>query len=464
MGAAFGEGMTPFVGFSQDLTEPSSFTALIIHTAHPAFRNQILESPYGCHVMTQSLNAQALLRLPLINRTEPVVGAITFADMEAPDRFTAHDLTQGAVLATQVAQAMENSELFSQVNRLQEQYRVVTEALNDAVFTLDAEARFAFGNAAGERLTGYRLDELLGRPFTDLVAPENLPELIERFRRALAGEVISPHVRTEMIRKDGGRVPIELSMANLILDGHIIGRVGVARDITDRQLAEEQVRISLQKKEVLLKELHYRVKNNLQIISSLLNLQSQSLSGPHALQMLIDSQNRLKSMALIHDILFRSRDLGRIDFTEYIKTISVQVFRSYGSFLKKIALKIDANDIIFDVDTAITFGLIVTELVSNSLQHAFVDGREGSIYVKLFSDNNGILTLMVRDNSTGMTKHIDELHIDSLGLKLVVALTNQLAGAVEVDSCSGTASKITFAYDRRKVGKDEYDTPSDHGC
>jgi PAS domain S-box-containing protein len=312
--ASFGEGTAPFVGASQDLSDPNSFTALIIRTGQPAFRNRIWESPYGRHAITHTLKAQALLGLPLIDRTERVVGAITFADMEDPERFTYRDLTQGAVLANQVAQAIENSELFSQVNRLQEQYRVVTEALNDAVFTLDAEARFAFGNAAGERLTGYRLEELLGHSFMELVAPEDLPELVNRFRRAIAGEAISPHVQAEMIRKDGSRVPIELSMANLVLDGRIVGRVGVARDITDRRYVDEQIMASLQEKEVLLKEIHHRVKNNLQIISSLLNLQSKYVGDPQALQMFIDSQNRVKSMALIHEILFQSRDIAKVDF------------------------------------------------------------------------------------------------------------------------------------------------------
>jgi len=268
--AAFGAETTPFIGTSLDLSDPTSFAAWLIRTGQPTFCNRIRESPYGRNAITVALKAQALLGLPLIDRTGRTVGAITFAAMDDPERFSERDLTQGAVLANQVAQALENSELFKQVNRLQEQYRVVTEAINDAVFTLDAEARFAFGNAAGERLTGYQREELLGRSFTDLVAPEDLPELIDRFKRALAGEAISPHVRAEMIRKDGRRVPIELSMANLILDGRIIGRVGVARNITDRRQAEEQIKASLQEKEVLLKEIHHRVKNNLQIISSLL--------------------------------------------------------------------------------------------------------------------------------------------------------------------------------------------------
>jgi PAS domain S-box-containing protein len=462
--ASFGEGTAPFIGRSQEVTDPHSLVGLIARTGQGAFQNRVQESPYGRHVLTRALQAQAVLGFPLIDRTGRVVGAMTFADTEDPERYTEHDLTQGTVLASQVAQALENSALFSQVNRLQEQYRVVTEALNDAVFTLDAEGRFAFGNAAGERLTGYRLDELFGRSFMELVAPEDLPELVDRFRRALAGETIPPHVRADMIRKDGSRVPIELSMANLVLDGRIIGRVGVARDITDRRQADEQIRASLQEKEVLLKEIHHRVKNNLQIISSLLNLQSKYISDPQALQMFIDSQNRVKSMALIHEILFQSRDIAKIDFIEFIKTISIQLFRSYDAYSREIGLEINVKDIMLDMDTAIPCGLIVTELVSNSLKYAFIDGREGSIYIELSSDHIGTLTLTVRDNGIGLPTHIDLQSIDSLGLKLVVALANQLAGTVELDRSDGTTFKITFADDKRKERKDEHDAPPDHGC
>jgi PAS domain S-box-containing protein len=391
------------------------------------------------------------------------VGAMTFADTENPERFTERDLTQGSVLANQVAQALENSELFSQINRLQEQYRVVTEALSDAVFTLDADARFAFGNAAGEQLTGYRLEELLGRSFMDLVAPEDLPELVDRFRRAIAGEAISPHVQAEMIRKDGARVPIELSMANLVLDGRVVGRVGVARDITERRRAEEQIKASLQEKEVLLKEVQHRVKNNLQIISSLLNLQSKYINDPHALQMFIDSQNRVKSMALIHDILFQSRDIANIDFAEYIKTISVQLFRSYGAYSKKIDLVINVNDILLDVNTAIPCGLIVTELISNSLKYAFTDGRDGTISIDFSKTCNDALMLIVSDNGIGFCDNVADENIQSLGLKLVVALVNQLAGTVEIDHAHGTTFTITFSDDKRKERNDEHGTTTDPG-
>jgi PAS domain S-box-containing protein len=461
--ACFGEEMAPFAGILQDLSDPSSFTALIIRTGQPAFSNRVQERVYGLNPITRHLRAQALLGLPLIDRTGRVVGAMMFADSENPARFTERDLTQGSVLANQVAQALENSELFSQVNRLQEQYRVVTEALNDAVFTLDADARFTFGNEAGERLTGYRREELLGRPFTDLVAPEDLPELIDRFRRAIAGEAIPPQVQAEMIRKDGVRVPIELSMANLVLDGRVIGRVGVARDITERRRAEEQIKASLQEKEVLLKEVHHRVKNNLQIISSLLNLQSKYINNPHALQMFIDSQNRVKSMALIHEILFQSRDIAKIDFAEYIKTISVQLFRSYGAYSKKIALVINVKDIMLDVDTAIPCGLIVNELVSNSLKYAFSDDREGKISIDFSKDHLDILRLIVSDNGVGFHENTAVENMESLGLKLVVALVKQLSGTVEIDHINGTTFKITFSDEKRKERNDEHGTPTDPG-
>jgi two-component sensor histidine kinase len=271
-------------------------------------------------------------------------------------------------------------------------------------------------------------------------------------------------VWAEMIRKDGSRVPIELSMANLVLEKRIIGRVGVARDITDRQHAEERIRASLLEKEVLLKEIHHRVKNNLQIISSLLNLQSKYINDPQALQMFIDNQNRVKSMAFIHEILFRARDITKIDFAEYIKTISVQIFRSYGAYSKHIGLEVRVKDIVLDVDTAIPCGLIVTELVTNSLKHAFVDGREGSIYIRMSGNDAGTLTLVVQDNGVGLPYQIDLQSVDSLGMKLVSALVNQLDGSIEIDSSLGTTFTITFADEKHQERKDEYGSPSDHGC
>jgi two-component sensor histidine kinase len=296
------------------------------------------------------------------------------------------------------------------------------------------------------------------------VAPEDLPRLVDRFQRAIAGESISPHVEVEMIRKDGRHVPVELSMANLILHGRIAGRVGVARDITERRRVDAQIKASLQEKEVLLKEIHHRVKNNLQIISSLLNLQSKYIKDPHMLQMFHDSQSRIRSMALIHEILYQSRDIAQIDFPEYIKNLMIQVFRSYGEHSKEVTFEINVKNIMLDVDTAISCGLIINELVSNSLKHAFSNRRSGKIYIELSEKNENTLLLIVHDNGIGFPKDIELGAMDSLGLKLVIALTNQISGSVELDKMNGTTFKILFNNHNYRERKHDNGTRTDHDC
>lgn len=445
LAATFGEGTASFIGFTQDLYDPRSLVSQILRTGEPAFSNRVQESPFGAHPITHSLRAQAVLGVPLVARTRRIVGCMTFADTENAERFTAHDLRQGMILANQVAQVLENSELFSQVNRLREQYRIVTDALNDAVFTLDSHGRFTFGNAAGARLTGYPLEELLGRPFSALVTPEDLPILLDRFYRALSGEAISPHVELELIRKDGSRIPTELSMANLILDGRIAGRVGVARDITERRRAHAQFNTSLQEKEVLLREIHHRVKNNLQIISSLLSLQSRNIKDPYVIQMFQESQNRVRSMALIHENLYQSADMSHIDFSEYARDLVIQLFRSYGVNQKSIKLHIHAHNIFLDVNTAIPCGLILNELVSNSLKHAFPDGKEGEIYIDVRHDHEQKICMLIGDNGIGLPTGVEGIGTNTLGLKLVTALINQLSATLTVDHREGTQFCVTFA-------------------
>jgi len=216
------------------------------------------------------------------------------------------------------------------------------------------------------------------------------------------------------------------------------------REITERMRAEEQIKVSLEEKEVLLKEIHHRVKNNLQVISSLLNLQSRCVEDQSVLELFQESQNRIRSMALIHEKLYRSQDLVRIDFAEYIRNLATHLVRSYRANLGPVNLKVDANDVSLSVDAAVPCGLIINELVSNSLKYAFIDGREGEIRIELRSDRDHQLTLIVGDNGVGFPKDLDFRHTESLGMQLVNTLTNQLGGTVELHSDGGTEFKITF--------------------
>jgi PAS domain S-box-containing protein len=249
--ATVGDNTSAYLGFRLKLSDPFPVVAQAIRTGQPAFCNQIQEKPLAQHPLYQILRPQALLALPLIHRKGDVVGALSFGDAVNPERFTERDLLQGAILARQVAQATEDSDLFTQLQRLEERYRVVTESINDALYTVDADGRVTFGNAALERLTGYRMEELLGQPATLFYASGSDAIVVERRKRALRGESVRPHVEIEIIRKDGRRVPAELSGANLLQQGRVVGRVGVLRDITERKRAAEEAERRRREAEVL---------------------------------------------------------------------------------------------------------------------------------------------------------------------------------------------------------------------
>jgi two-component sensor histidine kinase len=215
------------------------------------------------------------------------------------------------------------------------------------------------------------------------------------------------------------------------------------QEIAERKRAEEQIKASLKEKEMLLKEIHHRVKNNLQVISSLLYLQSQNIVDKPLLEMFLDSRNRVRSMALVHERLYQSRDLARVDFAEYIRNLVSYLFRSYEVHSNVIKQKINIADVSLGIDAAVPCGLILNELVSNSLKHAFPDGRVGEIRIGLSSDN-GKFTLMVSDNGVGFPKDLDLRNTQSLGLQLVNTLVEQLEGTIELDRSGGTAFEITF--------------------
>ena len=193
---------------------------------------------------------------------------------------------------------------------------------------------------------------------------------------------------------------------------------------------------------MLLKEVHHRVKNNLQIISSILNLQSSTISDENTLELLRNSQDRIRSMSLIHELLYQTKDFSTIKFSEYIKSIATNLFHSYNQN-KNISLDLDLDDIHLDLDMAIPCGLIVNELLTNSLKYAFETEDEGIIRVKLKS-KNGFVHLIITDNGKGFPKDIDFRDTASLGMQLVVSLVDQIDGEVILNTEKGSEYEITF--------------------
>jgi len=222
-------------------------------------------------------------------------------------------------------------------------------------------------------------------------------------------------------------------------------------EITERKRVEQALResnqllqASLMEKEVLLKEIHHRVKNNLQIISSLLNLQSEYIQDKEDLEVFKVSQNRIESMALIHEKLYQCKDLAQIEFAEYIQDLVVNLFCSYEVNSSTISLKINIANVFLGIDVAIPCGLLLNELILNCLKHAFPSGRKGVIQIDLNSTNEKQYTLIVSDNGIGFPQNLDFKNTDSLGLQLVNALTQQLGGTIELNRKVGAEFKITF--------------------
>lgn len=215
-------------------------------------------------------------------------------------------------------------------------------------------------------------------------------------------------------------------------------------EITHRMQAEKQLKLSLQGKEVLLKEIHHRVKSNLQVIGSLLRLQSRYTKDQQVLSMFRESQNRIKAMALVHEKLYQSQDLVRINFPEYISSLVASLLRSYGMNSANVNSQIDIDDISLEVDTAISCGLIINELVANSLKHAFPESREGEIRICLQAASDQEFVLSVSDNGVGFPKDLDFQDTESLGLQLVCSLAEQLGANIELRSHQGTEFKIAY--------------------
>lgn len=219
-------------------------------------------------------------------------------------------------------------------------------------------------------------------------------------------------------------------------------------ELTERRMAEMQLTSSLKEKEVLLKEIHHRVKNNLQIISSLIYLQSRGLKDPETLKLFQESQNRVKSMALIHEKLYQSKDLAQLDFSEYIHTLVDHLFSTYNINSNVISLKLKIDNLPLTIDMAIYCGIIINELISNSLKHAFQirDKQQGEITIKLHAYGPRHYQLIVRDNGVGFPPDFDLKKAKTLGLQLVNNLTDQLGGKVDLTSDEGTTFCIIFPY------------------
>jgi PAS domain S-box-containing protein len=302
--------------------------------------------------------------------------------------------------------------------------------------------RLIYANPAMEQLFGFCADELYRMKFWDW-AHEDFKELIRaRGLARLAGESVPGQYEARYVTKDGSEKYVLISVGVMEYCGRPTG-VASFLDITERRQAEELIRASLREKEVLLKEIHHRVKNNLQIVSSLLFLQAQKIRDPELAALFTESQNRIYSMALAHEQLYQSKNLADVRLPEYVGSLVEEIMQVFRSGQKTVCCQVDVEDIDLDIEQVVPCGLLITELLSNALRHAFPGSRSGTVRVEMHRRNE-LLSLTVGDDGVGLPSDLDVAAAGTLGLQLVRALTDQLDGTLEVTGQEGAEFRVAF--------------------
>ncbi len=333
-----------------------------------------------------------------------------------------------------------------------EQYFTFFTTSADLMAFADPNGCFKKVNPACLQTLGYSEEELISKPFIEFVHPDDRQATLEEMARQLQ-KSFSLDFENRYLCKDASVRWLSWRASYNKDEGLTYA---TARDITIRKQVEEQMRQSLREKETLLKEVHHRVKNNLAVISSLLNLQAKQIKDDSLKAMFDESQQRIKSIALVHEKLYRSQDLSRINFSDYIATIIGELRSSYRTGAREIGVTISTDDISLDIDTAIPCGLIINELVTNALKYAFPANSSGKVGVSV-TESDTFYTLTVKDNGIGLPPGFDHTRTGTLGLQLVEALTRQLGGTLQIRAEGGTEAIITF----RKKGA-QHEKKEDH--
>ena len=337
---------------------------------------------------------------------------------------------------------MDISNRIRDEERVQHLGRILENSLNE-IYIFDAKTLlFTQVNHGARKNTGYSQEELKKLTPLDLKPEFTLSEFSKLIEPLRIGEKERISFVSKQKRKDETLYDIEVHMQYSNLQNPPVF-VSIIQDITQRKKAEEYLQESLKEKEALLREVHHRVKNNLQIISSLLNLQSSYINDAKAYEYFQESQNRIRSMALIHEKLYRPKDLTKINFSEYLQDLISYLSSMYRKNNHTILFNTEIDDVYINMDIAITLGLIINELVSNSLKYAFPNNLSGKVSINLHSKNEN-LELSVQDDGIGFPVDFDLTKNDSLGLQLVKAFTQQLKGELEIFDRNGTNVNITF--------------------
>jgi PAS domain S-box-containing protein len=330
--------------------------------------------------------------------------------------------------------------------RLEERFRRVVESSPIAKVMIRANGRIEMVNAQAEHVFGYPRAELLGQPI-EMLVPERFRKHHPGLRGAFFGDPQSRPMGEGRdlyaLRKDGSEFPVEIGLNPIETDEGMMVLSAIV-DISDRKQREDHIQAALKEKDVLLGEIHHRVKNNLQVIDSLLDLQSSTIDDEVALRLLRESRNRIKSMALIHQTLYQSKDFARMDFHGFLDTFVPMIVSSYSVDPGRIELSLSVAEVSLPINAAIPCGLIVNELISNALKHAFPGGRRGHVKMDLAREPNDHVALSVSDDGVGIPDDLDLADATTLGLQLITLLGEQLGATLTINRSNPTCFLLRF--------------------
>ncbi|MGF7119462.1 sensor histidine kinase [Methanobacterium oryzae] len=329
------------------------------------------------------------------------------------------------------------------VSEKMETAKGVFESSPDAVLITNLQGEIIDINPAALDMYGFSSkNEMVNQNMFNLIQKEDRIEAAKNMERIIRDGVLRD-VEFTLLKRDGERFPANISIGIIPdLAGKPTTMMATVKDITQRKKTENEVKKSLREKERLLREIHHRVKNNLQVVVSLLSLQSDFVGEKEASEILRDSEVKVQSMAMVHKLLYQTTDISRLDFMEYLKKLTSNILDTYPIH-ENILLNLNAQDIHLDADTAIPCGLIITELLTNSLKYAFNEGDQGSITINMErKDDEYILT--VADDGIGVPDDLENISGDGVGLNLVNSLVLQLEGTLKLDNSKGTKFIIEF--------------------
>jgi PAS domain S-box-containing protein len=332
------------------------------------------------------------------------------------------------------------------LNASQKYTHLLIDSSIDMIFACDQDGLITEFNRAAQNTFGYSFSEILNNDMSVLYEDKGqyaaLKKIISKDENFF-GEV-------KQIKKNGETFPAFISASLLKNEkGEIIGMMSVSRDITRTKETEVQLKKSVYEKEILLKEIHHRVKNNLQVISSILKLQSAYVKDKKTLDLLNECRNRISSMAFIHATLYMTNDFANINFAEYVANLAGNLQQSYADKDKKILLRTDIPKFFLHIDDAIPCGLIINELLSNSFKYAFAKKKRGTVGISVKVKKENII-LAIWDDGSGFPENVDYRNTESLGLQLVISLVEQLNGKMKMESKKDKGTKFIIAFRKSK--------------